>query len=252
MKKRWIKFIPIVIVVLIGVMTIAPAQIFPCISTDLSVTVGECGETSIAAKAFGFDGDPYYLEVSKFDGTSYIPFQNWSGIIDSPSWKKTFTTTLRGGDYRAYFYVNSTCHETVFFSVERCYREVEYTPAGFIKLLYEDILWRSFTADEKQTWLERYAMGWTAADMVKDFIFGEEIKERLSGYTDGEFLTFIFNALFSRDPDMESYEALLERMENGLTREEVLDEFMMSDEFAGLCNRFKTIPYSGYCGTCEE
>jgi len=119
-------------------------------------------------------------------------------------------------------------------------------------LLYEDILWRNFTADEKQAWLERYAMGWTAADMVKDFIFGEELKERLSGYTDGEFLTFIFNALLSRDPDMESYEALLERMENGLTREEVLDEFVMSDEFVSLCNRFETMPYSSYCKTCGE
>jgi len=252
MRKRWIKAIPFAVVVLLVVLFAAPAQIFPCGSTDLSVVLGECGETFISGKIDAFDGEPYIVELSRFDGTGYVTFESWTGIKGSGTWEKTFTVMLRGGSYMVYLCAGTYCDETIYFDVERCYGEIEYTPAGYIKRLYHKILWREYTADEKQAWLERYAMGWTAADMVKDFVFGEELKERLADFSDGEFLTFIYNATTGREPDMESYDALLERMGNGLTREEVLSEFLMSDEFVKLCLKFKTIPYPGYCETCDQ
>jgi hypothetical protein len=241
MKKLWIKISISLVVICFILLIVAPSQIFACGFTDLKVTEGDCSDktTVITPSADWFSGSSFSLKIFKHDGTSYVLYHSWSGTIDQDDWEKAFDIVLPYGDYKVRFYVTSTCKEIRYFSMPKC---IEYSPAGYVKILYNKILWRSHTADEKQAWLEKYAAGATASQMVKEFIFGEELKERLAALTNEEFLDFLYGAMLLREGDTEGNEAWLARMAAGMTREEVVDGFSASEEFMAIADKFKTTP----------
>ena len=82
--------------------------------------------------------------------------------------------------------------------------------------------------------------------MVNGFIFGEENQARISDYTNSEFIIFLYEVLFDREPGTDGYNAWLSRMNAGMTIEDVVNSFTHSTEFENLCNLFGIVPYLGY------
>jgi hypothetical protein len=263
MRRILPKILITILIIMLAVLFTFPGSLFGAIpEEDLEIIEIRCAGKTSTFKAIAFDHwvAEYAFVIAQYDGTpdefmsdlnadDYIVFLEEGHTPCDQHWSKTYEVKLpKSGHYVVGFYIGGAMVWKEF-DVKSC---IEYTPAGFIKMLYNKILWRSFTAAEKQAWLERYAMGWTAADMVRDFVFGEELNERMAGYSDGEFLTFLYGAILWRGPDTGGYDAFMAMMEAGMTREQVLDEFLASDEFIALCNKFKTTPYSGSCGTCGD
>jgi hypothetical protein len=123
----------------------------------------------------------------------------------------------------------------------------EATNFGFTTLFYNRLLQRPPEQDGLDVWIERLESGEiTGADLVKSFIFGEECQARISEYTNEEFITFLYWALFNRAPEEYGFNAWLERMAATMTREEVVDRFTQSEEFINMCKLFGITPYAGY------
>ena len=125
----------------------------------------------------------------------------------------------------------------------------EKNDTGFVTMLYS----RFFTRPPDQTgfnnWLARIRSGnVTGEDLMNGFIFGEECQTRISGYTNSEFIMFLYEVFFDREPSQDNYNIWLSRMNAGMTREIVVIGFTHSDEFISLCNQFGIVPYIGYEG----
>jgi parallel beta-helix repeat protein len=126
------------------------------------------------------------------------------------------------------------------------------TDTGFTTLFYSRFFRRSpdqAGLDSWVAWIESGAV--TGADLVNGFIFGEECQARISDYTSEEFITFLYRVLFDRAPEDYGYNAWLDRMAAGMTREEVVDRFVHGEEFVNLCILFGIMPYEDYIGTEE-
>jgi len=129
-------------------------------------------------------------------------------------------------------------------SIEEKY---ESTKSGFVTLLYNRILGRGPDSEGFAAWLERIENGiFTGADIVSSFIFGEESQSNIGDYSNEEFITFLYQVLFNREPDYDGFNAWLFRMTDGMTNEEVVSGFTHSEEFINLCNIFGIKPYEGY------
>jgi hypothetical protein len=123
----------------------------------------------------------------------------------------------------------------------------EATSSGFTTLFYNRLLQRPPEQDGLDVWIERLESGEiTGADLVKSFIFGEECQARISEYTNEEFITFLYWALFNRAPEEYGFNAWLERMAATMTREDVVEMFTQSEEFVNTWKLFGITPYAGY------
>ncbi|GFP21940.1 hypothetical protein HKBW3S06_01166 [Candidatus Hakubella thermalkaliphila] len=113
------------------------------------------------------------------------------------------------------------------------------TNSGFVTLLYNRVLRRAPEPKGLDGWVAGLEGGaLTGADLVNHFIFSEECQYIISDYTNEEFITFLYKALFKRKPDSEGYTAWLAHMAAGMTREEVVGGFTDSEEFVNLCKEF--------------
>jgi len=244
MKRLVIKLTFAAVSVLILLLLLMPVQISACILTQLRVEAGDCSGTStkIFASADAMKGNSYLIEVTRFEGSAENTMYTWTGGIDSNTWSTMVSAELPAGDYVAYFLAGSCCDETIYFKIEKCPKKVDYSPGGFINDFFENILKRSSTSSERQLWMGNYSNGWTAGDIITDFIMGTEAQAVLAGYTDEEFLDYLYWVLFSRTPDAEGEAAWLARIEAGMTRNDVVTGFTDSEEFKALCGKFNIIP----------
>ena len=117
------------------------------------------------------------------------------------------------------------------------------TSSGFVNLLYTRLLSRNPEKEGLDAWLGRLTSGsLTGADLVNQFIFGKECQKTISGYTNNEFITFLYKALFNREPDSDGLNAWLARTSAGMTKEEVVNGFTHSLEFEMICKYFGIKP----------
>jgi hypothetical protein len=123
----------------------------------------------------------------------------------------------------------------------------EKSESGFTALFYNRILLRNPEKEGLDAWMARLKSGeLTAGDLVNQFIFSEECQSRISGYTNEQFITFLYKALFNRAPEEYGFNTWMTLMNAGMTREEVVNGFTHSEEFVNICNAFGFIPYKGY------
>ncbi len=73
----------------------------------------------------------------------------------------------------------------------------------------------------------------TGADVAYGFIYSQEFINKNT--TSDEYLTVLYNAFFDRQPDSAGFQGWLDALQNGLSREEVLNGFIYSQEFNDLC-----------------
>lgn len=76
----------------------------------------------------------------------------------------------------------------------------------------------------------------TGADVAKGFIFSPEFIGK--GTVNADYLTILYKAFFSRDPDQAGWAIWLSELNAGRDRGEVLDGFIYSTEFSNLCSEY--------------
>jgi lysophospholipase L1-like esterase len=64
----------------------------------------------------------------------------------------------------------------------------------------------------------------------------KEFQNKVSGYTNEEFITFLYRTLFNREPDVEGYNNWLAKLNSGTSRKKIVENFTKSKEFQNLYN----------------
>ena len=109
----------------------------------------------------------------------------------------------------------------------------QLTLAAFIENLYSESLGRQADETGMNYWLTEYESGnLTVNGLVEGFFLSEEYLT--SDKTDEEFLTDLYHALLRREPDEKGMEHWLDCLASGMEREEVIDGFVDSEEFAAI------------------
>lgn len=82
----------------------------------------------------------------------------------------------------------------------------------------------------------------TGADVAKGFIFSPEFGNR--AVSDEDYLDILYEAFFNRTAAAGGYNDWLDKLNSGVSRADVLDGFIFSQEFADLCNDYAITPFS--------
>ena len=76
----------------------------------------------------------------------------------------------------------------------------------------------------------------TGADVAEGFIFSPEFMNKYTA--DEEYLTILYQAFFNRNADQGGWDAWMHELDSGMERGQVLNGFIYSQEFSGLCDNF--------------
>ena len=68
------------------------------------------------------------------------------------------------------------------------------------------------------------------------FLTGEEMTVR--NLSDEEYVTEVYKALFDREPDEGGYNGWLNALKNGMTRAELVEGFIVCDEYSNICDEY--------------
>jgi len=105
--------------------------------------------------------------------------------------------------------------------------------AEFVDRFYRKILSRPSDDAGLYDWVMKLRLKEkTASDVAKGFIFSDEFTDKNT--TDAEYVDVLYSAFFDRPADSEGFRGWLNALEEGKTREEVLDGFLGSKEFLDL------------------
>ena len=119
----------------------------------------------------------------------------------------------------------------------------EMTVDGFIGRLYVNMLGRSGDSSGMDYWKNKiYTEGMTGADLVSGFIGSQEFTNL--GLNDTEFVKVLYRTLFGREGDADGINTWVTMLSAGATRQEIVNNFINSTEWANLCLRYG-IPSGG-------
>ena len=115
---------------------------------------------------------------------------------------------------------------------------------AFVSRFYQVCLDRQPDQAGLNKWVEDLLGGVkTGADVAKGFMFSKEFTDK--NYDNATFLTIAYSAFFNREPDAAGYDVWLKKLNNGTSRQNVVDGFSKSQEFSQLCSSFGITPYAG-------
>ncbi|MBD3184991.1 DUF4214 domain-containing protein [Candidatus Poribacteria bacterium] len=80
----------------------------------------------------------------------------------------------------------------------------------------------------------------TAGDVISELMAAQEFIDR--DLNNGGFVTTLYKAFFDREPDTRGYNYWLGKLNNGSTRQSILNSFASSAEFSSVCNSCGVIP----------
>lgn len=109
--------------------------------------------------------------------------------------------------------------------------------------LYRSILLRESDAAGLAGWVNALANeGLTGEDAAKGFVYSAELKQYLTSLDNTGYLNFLYNRVFGRAADLPGLNGWLSNMSSGMTREEVLNYFLNSEEWYAICNPYGVTP----------
>ncbi len=108
---------------------------------------------------------------------------------------------------------------------------------SFIKRNYTQFLGRNADTNGLKYWTNKLVSGqMTPAEVAKGFVFSNEFKNK--NYTNEQFILKMYLGLFGRDADAKGFTSWRKKMSSGMTREEVFDGFVVSNEFKSMVAQF--------------
>ena len=114
----------------------------------------------------------------------------------------------------------------------------------FVKRFYAVVLGRTADAAGLADWVNRLnTKVATGADIAIGFVFSAEFDEK--GKDDGSFLNVLYRAFFNRAADEGGLNGWLLELSKGLSRHDVLNGFLHSDEFVTLAESYGIVAFLG-------
>ena len=193
-----------------------------------------------------------YTPVVMYD-TSSIPYLNPS----AQSWVFEFTVENTQLYYRAYKKITDYNDPGFFepgsplYSLPNVLSQVDPEPqpvdpnpnqdvnfADFIERLYIVALNRSSDPSGKEFWLNKVMNeGFTGADCARGFLIeSPEFGNR--GLSDDMFIRILYRTFFDREADLAGYNFWSSKMQNYMSRQEVIEGFIDATEWCNLCARY--------------
>ena len=106
--------------------------------------------------------------------------------------------------------------------------------AGFVERLYTVALGRASDPVGKQDWIDAITLrGETGASCARGFLYSPEFLNK--GVSNEDFVTVLYRTFFDREPDQAGFNAWVAVLNNGTSKEEVIEGFINSTEWANLC-----------------
>jgi len=112
------------------------------------------------------------------------------------------------------------------------------TTTGFTKMLYDNILDRVPDSNGLDYWVNALNNGMTPGQVVFNLVFSEELKSKIAAKSPTEFVTFLYEIVLNREPDSQGLANWVDKMKNGMSKEDVLLHFLDSEEFHNICMMF--------------
>ena len=109
--------------------------------------------------------------------------------------------------------------------------------AGFVERLYTVALGRRSDPVGKQDWIDAITMrGNTGADAARGFLYSDEFLNK--DITNDHFVRILYRTFFDREPDQAGFEAWVNALNRGDSKQDVIEGFINSTEWANLCLRY--------------
>ena len=115
---------------------------------------------------------------------------------------------------------------------------VKYTPVEqFVIRLYQKIMDRNYDTDGLHFWTNRLLNKQnTAAQVVERFMASDEFKQK--NLTNQQYIEILYDVCMNRKSDSEGLAYWKDFLDNGASRNFVLNGFIRSAEFDGICNNY--------------
>jgi hypothetical protein len=116
--------------------------------------------------------------------------------------------------------------------------------SGLVKYVYEQILDREPSQSEINSWINNFNKGSASAyTLVNTAMFGAERGSQVNAMNNKDYIYFLYACLFQRTPDLDGLNAWYNRLQSGKRKNEIIQGFVVSQEFANLCGEFGVKPY---------
>lgn len=195
------------------------------------------------------DGSNYIVDLTNADEGSYgsaSPFLSGA----NGSVQGGYSYIINNGN--AYFTYDSkfvrlfnagalTIHGTDYAPVAGGYNvNIPSDPSGaqsFIERLYTVALGRASDPTGAQYWLQKVMSGSsTGGDLARGFLFSQEFLGKNT--TNEEFVTVLYHTFFDREPDAPGLQYWVNNLQNGMSRQDVINGFINSIEWYHLCTSY--------------
>ncbi|MBR1797025.1 MAG: DUF4214 domain-containing protein [Clostridiales bacterium] len=103
----------------------------------------------------------------------------------------------------------------------------------FVGRSYATVLGRAFDDEGMAYWTGLLDNGATGADVVKGFLYSQEFLGR--DLSDDYFVDVLYTEFFNRAPDAEGRAYWLDNLAAGMSRDQVIEGFINSEEWSGVC-----------------
>ena len=113
--------------------------------------------------------------------------------------------------------------------------------AAFVGRFYQQCLERTADATGLANWRHELVTGAKGGGAVaRGFVLSQEFSQR--NLADAPFVDILYRAFFAREPDAAGRATWLAQLANGVLREDVLDGFVLAQEFTNLCQVYGITP----------
>ena len=114
---------------------------------------------------------------------------------------------------------------------------------GFVTTLYDNILGRVTDESGLNNWVAAFNNGTlTGSQVAFQIIFSAELAPSINNLNNDDFIAFLYRTLLNRPPEPGGYAGWQEQMRLGMTSGELVNHFVNSPEFAGICTLFNGVP----------
>ncbi|MBO4636314.1 MAG: DUF4214 domain-containing protein [Clostridiales bacterium] len=109
-----------------------------------------------------------------------------------------------------------------------------YSAADFVERLYSVALGRSSDASGLNSWVEAISVrGETGGDVARGFLYSDEFINK--NVSSEEFVRVLYRTFFNREPDASGLQGWVNALDEGQSKQDVIEGFINSNEWANLC-----------------
>ena len=192
---------------------------------NVRVTSGGHGSASSSASS-GVPGTQVNLTATPDNGYHFVSWEVISGGVSISNNRITIGNS--NVEIRANFAADPVIPQNTAPAV------TETGVAGFVERLYTIALGRASDPVGKQDWIEAITLrGETGAGAARGFLFSDEFLNK--GVSNEEFVATLYRTFFNREPDQAGFNAWVDVLNSGTSKQEVIEGFINSTEWANLC-----------------